>query len=91
MNSPLTCNLFLCNGYVVQIATIMVQLTLAMPLEYLIFLLIVYLTLCYLKVRQSGVPVVAMGPHDPVDSHSESSSDVSNFMSIIESKSMSPR
>ena len=72
-------------------ATIMVQLTLVMPLECLIFLLIVYLTLCYLNVRRSRVPVVAMGPHDSVDSHSESSSDVSDFVSIIESESMSPR
>ena len=29
--------------------------------------------------------------HDSVDSHSESSTDVSDFVSIIESKSMSPR
>ena len=34
---------------------------------------------------------MAMGPYDSVDSHSESSSDVSDFVSIIESKSMSPR
>ena len=72
-------------------ATIMVQLTLAMPLECLTFLLIVYLTLCYLNVRRSGVPVVAVGLHNPVDSHSESSSDVSDFVSIIESESMSPK
>ena len=32
-----------------------------------------------------------MGPHDPVDSHSESFSDASDFVSIIESESMSPR
>ena len=69
----------------------MVQLTLAMPLECFIFLLIVYLTLYYLNVRRSGVPVVAMGPHDSIDSHSESSSDVFDFVSIIESESMSPR
>ena len=72
-------------------ATIMVQLTLAMPLECLIFLLIAYLTLYYLNVRRSRVPVVVVGLHDPIDSHSESSSDSSNFVSIIESESMSPR
>ena len=72
-------------------ATIMVQLTLVMPLECLIFLLIVYLTLCYLNVPRSKVPVVALGPHDSVDTHSESSSDDTDFVSIIESENMSPR
>ena len=72
-------------------ATIMVQLTLAMPLECLIFLLIVYLTVWYLNVRHSRVSVVAIGLHNSIDSHSEFSSDDSDFVSIIESESMSPR
>ena len=72
-------------------ATIMVQLTLAMHLEYLIFLLIVYLTLWYLNVRPSRVSEVAIGLHNSVDNHSEFSSDDSDFVSIIESESMSPR
>ena len=72
-------------------APIMVHLTLAMPLECFIFLLIVYLTLYYLNVRRSRVPVVGSGLHDSVDSHSESSTDVLDFVSIIESESMSPR
>ena len=72
-------------------ATIMVQLTLAMPLECLVFLLIMYLTLCYLNVRRSRVSVVAMGLHNSADSHSESSSDDSDFVSNIESESMSLR
>ena len=72
-------------------ATIIVQLTLAMPLECFIFLVIVYLTFCYLNVRRWGVSVVGSRAHDSVDSHSESSTDVSDFVSIIENESMSPR
>ena len=38
-----------------------------------------------------SVSIYNRTPHNPVDSYSESSSDVSDFVSIIESKSMSPR
>ena len=75
---------------------IMVQVTIALPLECLIFVVIVYLTFCYLDLQCLGATVVGQSFNGTLDSYNESSSDdsssdVSDYVSIDGSKSYSPR
>ena len=76
-----------CNGYVIQMALILVQVTIALPLECLILVVIVYLTFCYLNLRRWGASILGRSLNGISDSQSEFTSDESsvncpNFLAL---------